>query len=79
MTGLLVLEDGTHCDDTRALAEGKLAAVREKLTDLRRIERALKGLIDRCSEHESNISCPMITALQIGPRGHPRIRGRSSR
>jgi MerR family transcriptional regulator, mercuric resistance operon regulatory protein len=68
VTGLLVLEDGTQCDEARALAEGKLADVREKLTDLRRIERALKGLIDRCSEHKGNICCPMIAALQIRAR-----------
>jgi MerR family transcriptional regulator, mercuric resistance operon regulatory protein len=68
VSGLLVLEDGTHCDDARALAEGKLADVRTRLADLRRIERALKTMIDRCSEHRGNICCPMISALQSGSR-----------
>jgi MerR family transcriptional regulator, mercuric resistance operon regulatory protein len=69
VAGLLVLEDGTHCDDARTLAQVKLADVREKLADLRRIERALKALIDRCGQHKGNICCPMIAALQQGPRG----------
>ncbi|MDH5539023.1 MAG: Hg(II)-responsive transcriptional regulator [Rhizobacter sp.] len=68
VAGLLVLEDGTHCDDARALAEGKLADVRTRLTDLRRIEHALKTLIGRCSEHDGNICCPMIAALQSAAR-----------
>jgi MerR family transcriptional regulator, mercuric resistance operon regulatory protein len=68
VSGLLVLEDGTHCDDARALAEGKLADVRTRLADLRRIERALKTMIDRCSEHRGNICCPMISVLQSGSR-----------
>ena len=68
VAGLLVLEDGTHCDDARALAQGKLADVRARLADLRRIERALKTMIDRCSEHRGNICCPMISALQSKAR-----------
>ena len=68
VSGLLVLEDGTHCDDARALAQGKLADVRARLADLRRIERALKTMIDRCSEHRGNICCPMISVLQSKAR-----------
>ena len=68
VAGLLVLEDGTHCDDARALAQGKLADVRARLADLRRIERALKTMIDRCSEHRGNICCPMISVLQSKAR-----------
>ena len=41
VSDLLTLEDGTHCDEARALAERKLRDVREKLTVLRRIESAL--------------------------------------
>ena len=68
VSGLLVLEDGTHCDDARVLAQGKLADVRARLADLRRIERALKTMIDRCSEHRGNICCPMISVLQSKAR-----------
>src|SRR5690349_20971116 len=37
IAGLLTLEDGTHCDDARVIAEQKLDDVREKLRDLRRM------------------------------------------
>ncbi len=38
IAGLLRLEDGTHCDDARVMAEQKLEDVRAKLRDLRRME-----------------------------------------
>lgn len=69
VAGLLKLEDGTHCDEARVLAEQKLKDVREKLGDLRRIESALARLVDDCCESHGTISCPMIAALQAGPRG----------
>lgn len=69
VVGLLVLEDGTHCDDARALAEAKLASVRDKLAGLRQIERALRTLIGECHQREGRVSCPLITALQE-PRTH---------
>ena len=67
VAALLVLEDGTHCDDARALAEIKLADVRHKLGELRRIERALKALVERCGSHRGDIRCPMIAALRSAP------------
>jgi MerR family mercuric resistance operon transcriptional regulator len=67
VAALLVLEDGTHCDDARALAESKLVDVRRKLGDLRRIERALNALVERCGKHRGDICCPMIAALQRAP------------
>lgn len=41
VAGLLALDDDTHCDEARQLGEQKLADVRSKLVDLRRIESAL--------------------------------------
>ena len=38
IAGLLQLEDGTHCDEARVMAEEKLEDVHTKLRDLRRIE-----------------------------------------
>ena len=49
IAGLLTLEDGTHCKEARGLADQKLADVRAKLDDLRRIESVLTRLVDRCS------------------------------
>ena len=62
--GLLALEDGTHCEQARTLAEAKLADVRSKLAGLRRIERLLRTMIDDCNEREGEVCCPMIKALQ---------------
>lgn len=61
---LLKLEDGSHCDEAREQAERKLADVRAKLTDLRRIEGALTGLVKRCCATSGDIRCPLIAALQ---------------
>ncbi len=64
VAGLLVLDDGTHCDDARALAEHKLAMVRDKLAGLRQIECALHDMIGQCKSSEVKVRCPMIVALQ---------------
>ena len=61
---LLQLDDGTHCAEARAIAERKLADVRDRLADLRRIEAALTQLIGRCATKRGKVSCPLIDALQ---------------
>jgi MerR family mercuric resistance operon transcriptional regulator len=62
---LLQLEDGTHCDEARTLAESKLAEVRRKLEDLHRMADALAGLIDRCCAARGHVKCPLIAGLQV--------------
>ena len=59
VAGLLRLDDGTHCDEAR-----KLADVRQKLKDLRRIESALAGLVRDCCTRRGKLSCPLIATLQ---------------
>lgn len=63
VAALLRLEDGTHCDEARALAERKLDDVRSKLRDLRRMESALKTLVADCCKSSGTVTCPLITAL----------------
>ncbi len=63
IAGLLTLEDGTHCDDARVVAEQKLGDVRAKQRDLRRIESALKQLVIDCGTSQGTITCPLIAAL----------------
>ena len=60
---LLLLDDGTHCDEARELGEKKLAGVRDKLADLRRIEAVLISLVERCRTTQGKISCPLIASL----------------
>lgn len=61
---LLQLDDGTDCDQARALAEKKLSAVRQKIAGLRRMERVLSELVRACQQQEGNIHCPMIVSLR---------------
>ena len=61
---LLTLDDGRRCDDARQLAELKLADVRSKLADLRRIEKVLAALVRDCCASQTTASCPLIASLQ---------------
>lgn len=64
IAALLRLDDGAHCDEARAAAEEKLAGVRSKLADLRRIEVVLDKLVEKCRAATGNIQCPLIDALR---------------
>jgi len=64
IAGLLALDDGTHCDEARVMAEQKLDNVRLKLRDLRRMEAVLKRLVADCCSSRGTISCPLIAALR---------------
>jgi MerR family mercuric resistance operon transcriptional regulator len=63
---LLKLEDGTHCDEARRLAERKLRDVREKLAHLQRIQFALSQLVGRCGSARGAMKCPLIASLRHG-------------
>lgn len=64
---LLKLDDGTHCDEARRLAEHKLQDVRERLADLTRIETTLVQLVARCGSMKGTVKCPLIDSLQQIP------------
>ena len=64
VSGLLVLEDGTHCDEARTLAEAKLVTIKAKLAGLNHIKRALLEMISQCHHSGGSVCCPMIVALQ---------------
>jgi MerR family mercuric resistance operon transcriptional regulator len=63
VAGLLRLQDGTNCASARAVAEQKLADVRVKLRDLRRIESVLRRLVTACAASQGTVTCPLIAAL----------------
>ncbi len=69
ITELLKLDDGAHCDDAREQAERKLADVRARLADLRRIERALAKLVEQCCAATGQVRCPLIESLQQSSPG----------
>jgi len=61
---LLQLQDGAHCSEAREIAEHKLADVRQRLADLKQIERALSGLVVKCRTSKGRVTCPLIASLQ---------------
>jgi MerR family mercuric resistance operon transcriptional regulator len=63
---LLQLQDGTHCSAARVVAESKLAQVRAKLAELRRIESALADLVRDCASARGDVHCPLIGSLRHG-------------
>lgn len=71
IAGLLALEDGTRCAEARVAAEQKLADVRAKLDDLRRIESVLAQLVNRCAAGRGTMTCPLIAALHAPSRSSP--------
>lgn len=64
VAGLMRLEDGTHCSEARHLAQERLAEVRARLKDLRRMESLLSALVHECDSARGRVSCPLIAALQ---------------
>jgi len=61
---LLALEDGRHCRDAERLGSRKLAMVRERITQLRRVEKVLTTLVDQCHCNSGKVRCPLIAALE---------------
>ncbi len=62
--GLLELVDGSRqtCADVKALTELHLAAVREKIADLHRMEDVLSNAAARCSGDEVP-ECPILDTI----------------
>jgi MerR family mercuric resistance operon transcriptional regulator len=63
---LLLLEDGQSCQETRQLAEQKLAVIESRIDDLNRMRRMLKDLIAECAKGKRPRSCPIIGTLSAG-------------
>ncbi len=63
---LLALSDGTHCVETRLLAEKKLEAVNEKIRRLTGMQQALERLVSACEDGSEGCGCPIIDALGNG-------------
>jgi MerR family mercuric resistance operon transcriptional regulator len=67
---LLRLQDGAHCDEASALAENKLKDVRQKLSELTRLEGALSRLVSACHARQGSVACPLIASLQEENQAH---------
>ena len=64
--GLLSLVDGEQlsCKRVKSIADGHIIDIREKIADLRKIERTLSKLSASCSGNETP-ECPIMDALQL--------------
>jgi len=61
---LLALEDGRNCREAERIGSRKLATVRERLAQLKRVEKVLAALVDQCHRNTGKLSCPLIDALE---------------
>jgi MerR family mercuric resistance operon transcriptional regulator len=59
----LRVEPGTTCADVRHKAQAKVTEVRQKIADLKAIERVLKTLTARCSGEGPLSDCPILESL----------------
>jgi MerR family mercuric resistance operon transcriptional regulator len=72
--GLLALQDGANRREVQCIAAARLAEIRSRLDDLRRMEHVLGGLLDRC-RHGGGAQCPIIEAIAAGEaRPQPPLR-----
>ena len=62
IANLLSLGDA-HCLEVQEMAEGKLASVRDKIADLRRLETVLDNLVTQCRTNPDQSHCPIVEAL----------------
>ena len=69
---LLALEDGADCSTASKIAQKKLGEIKKKIADLRRIEKTLSELLNKCKENDGEVQCPIISSLQM--RRHDDLR-----
>ena len=64
--GLLSVVDGEQvsCERVKQLADTHLKDIREKINDLRRMQKTLRELSNQCSGNDVP-ECPIIDALQV--------------
>lgn len=70
IVGLLELNGGRACEQTKLLTEHKLLEVRKRLGELRKLERELLQLVASCGEARPGACCPTLELL-----GHAGTRG----
>jgi len=61
------LEDGLRCREVEEIAGHKLAAVRERIAQLGRIEIVLAVLVGKCHGNRGKLRCPLISSLESPP------------
>ncbi|TAN06678.1 MAG: Hg(II)-responsive transcriptional regulator [Rhodanobacteraceae bacterium] len=64
VSDLLALEDGRHCREAERLGAEKLAVVRERIAQLRSVEKALAKMVGQCRNNAGKVHCPLIASLE---------------
>lgn len=59
----LAFDKHNNCQEAAAIGERNLTVVREKIVELQQIEKALRDLVQHCSENPE--VCPMLEDLPI--------------
>lgn len=62
---LLGLEDGAERTSIRRIASDRLQQIELKLSDLRRMQKALKHLVTSCEHTRADLPCPIIATLAV--------------
>jgi MerR family mercuric resistance operon transcriptional regulator len=62
--GLLRLDEGCACAETRALATRKLASIEQKMADLAIMRQVLGELVQQCDAGGGGVACPIIDVLE---------------
>ena len=66
---LIGFSKGTQrCIDTHELATQHLEDIKEKIRDLRHLQKALKSLTDQCGQTPDD-ECPIFDSLRFGVHG----------
>jgi len=68
----LRLKADTSSKEIKKIAAARLADIEQKIKVLKRMQRALKKLVDQCPGHGSLNECPILEAL--GPTSSPSAR-----
>ena len=56
-------DDPSACDRVEAVAREKVRAVRQRLTELQRLERTLQDVVASCTRHSQGEACPVLAVL----------------
>ena len=68
----LRVDEVAACGTVEARAREKLASVADKLTELRRMKKALERLVDACQSREPTSDCPILEELEDRGGDRPR-------
>jgi MerR family mercuric resistance operon transcriptional regulator len=57
-----------HCNKVQSLIETRLAEVGARMSELRHVQKVLRGALDLCREHEATGRCAVVETLSARAR-----------